>query len=122
MNKITGKVIHGLARGRRLGFPTANLSSKHNLEEGIYLAYSWLRGERIPTLLFVGAARTFGNTDMKTELYFLDYKKEESITGENVRVDVLKKIRANIKFDSAGALITQMKKDEESARRYFNRI
>lgn len=118
--EITGVVRPRHGRGTELGFPTANLVVAHTLEEGIYCARTTIEGggEGLPSLLFVGAAKTFGETEQLCEVYILDFREE--LYGKTLRVEVLKKLRGNKKFDSAEALVAQMRDDERQAREYFN--
>ena len=128
--KFKGKVVKNLGRGTELGFPTANLDAKTDLEEGIYLGKVRIqnssqlpllqkqdKGEFLPSLIFIGAAQTFGETRKLIEVYILDF--QEDIYGQELRVEILKKIRENMKFDSAEQLTEQMKRDEAEAREYF---
>lgn len=71
----------------------------------------------LPALVFIGAAETFGEKDRKAEIYILDF--DEDIYGQEVEVEIIKKIRENQKFDSKEALVEQMKEDERLAREYF---
>ncbi len=126
--KFTGKVIRGAGRGKALGFPTANLDVKTDLEEGIYAANvitifsSPLAGEdarragegKLPSLVFIGAAKTFGESERKVEVYILDFSGD--LYGRELEVEIVKKLRDNQKFDSAEALAFQMKQDEQEAR------
>ena len=104
-------------RGKKLGFPTANIEVPIDLPDGIYVANTKYDKKKYPSLVFIGAPITFKETDKKAEVYILDYSKE--IYDELLEVEVLKKLRDNIKFDSKEALIEQMKKDENEARNFF---
>lgn len=118
---LTGKVKTSLQRGRKLGYPTANLEIEPDTPEGIFIAHTILpNGEKRPSLLFVGSALTFNETEKKGEVFILDYK--EDVYGQQITVEALQKLRDNEKFDSAEELITQMKKDEADARQYFRNL
>lgn len=108
---FSGKVIRGSGRGKGLGFPTANLDIIPQTEEGIYVGWA----NQKPALIFIGAAETFEEQQKKCEVYFLD----NNFDGQEVSVELLKKIRDNKKFDSKLALIEQMKQDEQVAREFF---
>lgn len=110
---VRGKVINGSGRGKKLGFPTANLDIPANMEEGIYLGEAG--GQ--PALVFVGAAKTFGEKDKKVEVHILDF--EDDLYGREMEVRTIKKIRENQRFQSEEELVEQMKKDEAVAREYF---
>lgn len=115
---ISGIVTPSSQRGRTLGFPTANLLVPlEEIQDGIYIALTKKDNRVYPSLLFIGSALTFGETGRKMEVYILD--KVDDWYGEEILVESLKKIRENKKFDSADALVSQMKLDEQTAREFF---
>ena len=113
--KISGVVKKNKGRGRELGFPTANFEIGEDIEDGIYIAT--VGPMELPALLFVGAAETFGEKKRWAEVYILNF--HEDISGQELEVELIKKMRENQKFESEADLIEQMKKDEEQAREYF---
>ena len=115
---ISGTVTPGSQRGRELGFPTANLDvPAAEAADGIYVAYTFFNDQRWPSLLFIGSALTFGETARKVEVYLL--ADASDWYGRQVRVVALKKLRDNMKFDSAAELVEQMKRDEIATHEYF---
>ncbi len=115
---ISGTVIPHTQRGRTLGYPTANISLKDSLEEeGIYAGFTHYNGQKLPSLAFIGAAKTFGETEKKLEVHILDFS--ENLYGKTISVELLKKIRDNKKFNSQEELIQEIKNDEACARKYF---
>ena len=114
---FSGKVQRNLGRGRELGYPTANISIPLDLPDGLFVGYITVKGRRLPSLIFIGTNVTFGETDKKAEVYILDFN--EDIYDEQVEVEVLKKLRDSVKFESAEKLIEQMKQDELEARKFF---
>ncbi|HSD99034.1 MAG TPA: riboflavin kinase [Patescibacteria group bacterium] len=120
MQVFRGKVVKGKSRGKDLGFPTANIAVHQKIEEGIYLGKSQTskpKSQDLPSLIFIGSAKTFGEKDYKAEVYILDFKGD--LYGKYITVHVLKKIRDNKKFDSQEELIEQMEKDLEVAKKFF---
>lgn len=125
--KFWGKVRTYSKRGRKLGFPTANISLHKNIPEGIYISTTKLGGKEykqslkklrfFKSITFIGAAKTFGEKKFHAETYILDFGK--NIYGKWVSIKLIKKIRINKKFNSAQELIEQMKKDEKETRKYF---
>lgn len=117
MYKFWGKVRKHNQRGKKLGFPTANINLRKKIPEGIYVSKTKIQGKLFPSLTFIGSAKTFGEKRFHAETYILDFKR--NIYGKWISVKLLKKIRDNKKFNSAKELIEQMKKDEQEAKKYF---
>lgn len=123
--RIKGIVKKNFGRGKSLGFPTANIDLTIDVESGLYLGWveinpSTSSRQKLASLIFVGANETFGETEKKVEVYILDFK--EDLYGQEISVEIIKKMRDVIKFNSPEELIEQMKKDEKSAREYFKSI
>ncbi len=112
--KFSGKVMKNSGRGKKIGFPTANMEAPKDLENGLFLGLANTK----PALIFIGANETFDETDRRVEVYILDF--DGDLYGQTIEIEVHKKIRDVIKFESKGALIEQMKKDESEARKYFS--
>jgi riboflavin kinase/FMN adenylyltransferase len=116
-----GPIVHGLGRGRELGFPTANIAApggrKLLPEAGIYAVRASLRTEIRAGLLHLGPRPTFAGSPPSLELYLLDFDRD--IYGEEVRVDFLTRLRDVRPFASAEGLVEQMRLDEAEARAWF---
>ena len=125
--EITGKVIHGDARGRNLGFPTANVDVGGVLmpPSGIYI--STLQhapdGPRRPACSYIGNRPTYGDGPITFETFILDVPKGESLDlyELDVRVELIDLIRPDKAFENSAALIEQMHKDIACANDYFGR-
>jgi len=119
--RISGVVKRSVGRGKQLGFPTANLNVDPEMEEGIYAGFCTIIPERSrrASLIFVGAAETFGESEKRIEIYILDF--EGDLYDKELRVELIEKIRDNQKFESEADLIRQMKEDERAARDFFAR-
>lgn len=114
---FSGTVQKHLRRGTELGYPTANIEVKPETPEGIFVGFVQIGEVQYPSLIFVGKALTFDEHDKKAEVFILDF--DSDIYGKNLSVEVHKKLRENIKFDSKEDLVVQMKQDEKDAREYF---
>ncbi|HET6764242.1 MAG TPA: bifunctional riboflavin kinase/FAD synthetase [Longimicrobiaceae bacterium] len=118
---LDGQVVTGERKGRELGFPTANvrIADPHKMlpAEGIYAAWGWVGGERLPGLLHLGPRPTFEGFAPTVELYLLDWSGD--IYGEQVRIEVATRLRGIEKFASVDELVTAMKGDEAAGRAYF---
>ncbi len=117
--KFWGKVRRYNQRGRKLGFPTANVNLGKSIPEGIYLSKTKVNSEYHNSLTFIGKSKTFSETKFQAETYILDFNK--NLYDNWISVKLIKKVRENKKFKSAKELVSQMKKDEAEARRYFKR-
>ncbi|EKD84750.1 MAG: Riboflavin biosynthesis protein RibF [uncultured bacterium] len=117
MNKFWGKVRKHNQRGKKLGFPTANVNLRKKIPEGIYISQTKIGQNLFPSLTFIGIARTFEEKNFRAETYILDFEK--NIYDKWISVKLIKKIRDNKKFSSIPELIAQMEKDEQVARKYF---
>jgi riboflavin kinase/FMN adenylyltransferase len=129
---VRGEVVHGLKRGRELGFPTANLSTE--LEgfvpaEGVYAG--WLvdagatpaerhgdprRSIRYPAAISVGTNPTFDDVLVRqVEAYVLD-ETDLDLYGHTVEIEFVARIRGMVAFDGIGPLIEQMTRDVAQVR------
>ena len=109
-----GIVVHGDARGRTIGYPTANLAPferVHLPAEGVYVADVFIKGQRYRSMASVGRNVTFDGTEMRIEAHIFDFQQE--IYGEKMTIIWLDKIRDMIKFDGIDSLMKQMQSDEE---------
>lgn len=116
--KIWGKVRKHNQRGRKLGFSTANINLTQKIPDGIYISKTKIENNFYPSLTFIGIAKTFEEKKFHAETYILDFDK--NIYGKWISVELIKKIRENMKFNTPEELIEQMKKDETEARAYFS--
>lgn len=121
--EIEGTVIHGDARGRLLGFPTANIKTKSTVrlpEEGVYVSELKVGDTWYPAMGSIGHNDTFGaGRELTVEVYILDFHRD--IYGEQVAVRWNHLLREQVAFDGAEALIKQLKQDEVDTRAYFEK-
>lgn len=103
------KIISGRGRGRRLGFPTANLDvSDLSISYGVYKAKVRLGNKFYQALLHYGPKETFGEP-LSAEVHIKNFN--QVIYGRILAVEVGAKIREVKKFNNAEALKKQIKKD-----------
>ena len=120
-----GKIVHGDGRGRKLGFPTANISvndqDKLIPAKGIYAAECIVQNKRNFGLLSLGSRPTFHKDgEIIPEFYIFDFDKD--IYDEIMEVELVEKIRNEEKFNSVDDLVAQMKKDEQKGRIIFSKL
>ena len=116
---LTGNVVVGDGRGRQIGFPTANLSfweEKLVPRNGIYAGWAWVEGRRYGTAINIGLRPTFGDDLLhpRVEPFILDFDRD--IYGEEIRVEFVKFLRPEARYDSIDELIAQIFKDVENTR------
>lgn len=118
---LRGPVVHGMGRGKDLGFPTANLRTPEGPKllpkSGIYAVRASLQSEIREGLVHLGPRPTFAGSPPSLELYLLDFDRD--IYGETVRVDFLVRFRDVLPFGSTEELVGQMREDRERARAFF---
>lgn len=122
-HRLRGVVAHGDARGRDLGFPTANLGPREGEErvegfipaDGVYAGSVILRGTTYDAAISVGNNPTFTpEADSRVEAFILDFS--DDIYGETIEVVFTHRIRDMHPFDSVEALVTEMNRDVETVR------
>ncbi|MDQ3120051.1 MAG: bifunctional riboflavin kinase/FAD synthetase [Verrucomicrobiota bacterium] len=115
---ILGTVKRGVQLGRKLGFPTANLSahSEQFPPNGVYAAEAKLDGVIFRGVANLGYRPTLETVkpDRLLELHFFDLKRE--IYGEDVEVRFVRFLRPEQKFANVDALVAQIGRDVEAAR------
>jgi riboflavin kinase / FMN adenylyltransferase len=112
---LRGKVVEGDRRGKLLGYPTANimLESEKKLlpKDGIYFVRVTIGNEKYFGMTSIGVRPTFHVNGYRTiEVNILDF--DTNIYGYDLRMDFLRRLRDELKFDSPEQLIEQMHKDK----------
>jgi riboflavin kinase/FMN adenylyltransferase len=116
--QIRGTVVAGRDRGGKLlGFPTANLKLEDELfpKTGIYAVTVEAQGRLLQGVANIGYSPTFDDRQFTVEVHILDFK--ETIYGQKIRVNFIKRLRDEIKFSSLSALKNQIAEDTQAARR-----
>jgi riboflavin kinase / FMN adenylyltransferase len=120
---VRGTVVHGDARGRELGFPTANLAFDYHPALpalGIYLGRVTVPDRDVPVghpaLVSIGVRPTFHDSGrVLVEVYLLDW--DGDLYDANLSVELTARLRDERRFASVEALVEQMRADEAGARR-----
>ncbi len=113
-----GMVVHGDARGRTIGYPTANLALLDRVYlpgDGVYVADVEIKGQRYRAMASVGKNVTFDGTELRLEAHILDF--EGDLYGQTIRIYWLDKMREMVKFNSIDDLVNQLRQDAELARK-----
>lgn len=120
-----GNVVNGDGRGRKLGYPTANIKLEDEDKAlpmlGIYAVFIFIDGLKFNGLLSVGKRPTFYNDGkIVPEVYIYDF--QDNIYGKKVKVEILERIRGEEKFNSPEELINQMNLDKQNGLKIFNKL
>lgn len=115
---VRGGVVHGLKRGRQLGYPTANLSREfegHLPADGVYAAWLTVDGVRYAAAVSIGNNPTFDDVDgRQVEAHVIDETLD--LYDRTIELSFVERIRGMRKFSGAHALADQMGRDEERIR------
>ena len=120
-HRLRGTVVHGLERGRRLGFPTANLEAATAgvvPPDGVYAG--WLvrddgagHQERLPAAVSVGTNPTFDDVPVRTVEAHVLGRADLNLYGEEIGVDLVERLRPMRAFDGLEPLLAQIRADIE---------
>lgn len=108
---LIGTVTPGAARGRTLGFATANLDVGSQLvpAEGVYAGRTPLGDRVVPAAVSIGRTPTFDDHSLLIEAHLLDFQGD--LYGQTLRLDLLEWLRPQHRFDTPEALQRQIADD-----------
>ncbi|UFU04179.1 bifunctional riboflavin kinase/FAD synthetase [Ruania suaedae] len=121
-HRMRGAVVHGEARGRRLGFPTANLAPDATgtvPADGVYAGWLWrdparvvgdAQAGRLPAAVSIGTNPTFDGTVRQVEAHVLG-RRDLDLYGEEVVVEFVRRLRPTVRYDGIESLVEQMRQD-----------
>lgn len=110
--RLRGKVVKGDGRGKKLGFPTANIDLNFNYlipKDGVYLTNIIVKNKSYKSLTSIGYNPTFKGSSLRVEVYIDNFN--EDIYGEDIDLYFVRYLRPMITFDSIEELIEQMNID-----------
>jgi riboflavin kinase/FMN adenylyltransferase len=119
---LSGIVVKGEGRGKKIGFPTANMKFADQFlipSKGVYVTQTLIKGMRYNSVTNIGNNPTFANDPSKinVETHILDF--DDDIYGEEIEVFFHQNIRSEKKFSTVNELIDQIKEDVHYSRKYF---
>ena len=101
-----------------MGFPTANLEVDSSLiipEDGIYATWAHLGSSSYMAATSIGVRPTFDDGENRTiEAFLLDFS--EDLYGQTLRLEFVKRLRGEEKYDTIEALLEQIEKDVQDTR------
>ncbi len=120
---LEGEIVHGTAVGSGLRIPTANLRSDNELlpRMGVYATLLSVDGRRRQSVTNVGIRPTVTDpaapATVTVETHVLDF--DQSLYGKGVTLEFLMRMRGERRFPDKNALVAQIRRDVDRARRYF---
>lgn len=122
---VSGPVVRGDARGRELGFPTANLEVWDEQiipASGIYATFAWVDGQRYLAATNVGVRPTFETepVDPRVEPHLLDFSAD--LYGKLLEVEFVKRLRPELRYESVDALLEQMHRDVMDTKEVLSHV
>jgi riboflavin kinase/FMN adenylyltransferase len=117
---IRGPVVRGAERGRTIGFPTANLAVTPDRAlpaYGVYITRAIVGGRAYPSATNIGIKPTFEGERPSFEAHILDF--EGDLYGRVIRIELLHRLRGEVKFDSIDSLKAAIAADAQKTRDYF---
>jgi riboflavin kinase/FMN adenylyltransferase len=121
--QVEGVVVRGAGRGKKLGFPTANVDVCEDFitpKDGVYLGTVEINGNEnklFPAIINIGDKPTFKESKKWIEAFIINFK--DDMYKRKIKINFLERLRNEITFESKDKLISQMKMDLEYAKKYF---
>lgn len=117
---VSGPVVHGDGRGRKIDLPTANLApppEKVLPANGVYACWAWIGGEKHAAVTNIGTRPTFTpeRSGPSVETHILDFSRD--LYGQELRLEFVARLREERKFPGVEALLAQIRADIEQAAR-----
>lgn len=117
---ISGTVVHGAGIGRGIGFPTANIQPGDDMKllppDGVYEVSAVVDGACFKGVMNIGVKPTVSAASLRTvEVHLIGFSGD--IYGKDIVVDVLRRIRGEMRFDDISALKRQIKADIASVEK-----
>lgn len=120
---VEGFVQHGNGIGKKLGFPTANVSLEEELvlpARGVYAVIVSWQGNIYKGVANLGIKPTFNGSDVKLEIHLIDFSGK--LYGEKLEVMFIDNLRSEVKFDRLEDLVRQVQIDLVNAREILKAI
>ncbi len=115
--RISGRVVHGDKRGRRLGYATANIALHRYLSPvaGIFSGRVYgLENGPLDAVVYVGSRPVYKGEHVILEVHILDF--DDDLYGRSLQVELLEKLRGEGDINNEEELLTQIQEDIENAR------
>ncbi|HMB92216.1 MAG TPA: riboflavin biosynthesis protein RibF, partial [Rhodothermales bacterium] len=119
--ELSGTVIHGDARGKTIGFPTANIQVQHVSKaiplRGVYAVRAQVddEAEMLGGMMNIGIRPTFEGTERRLEVHL--FNTDRDLYDRQLRIEFVERIRDERKFDGIEALKQQLSEDRSRCKR-----
>ena len=114
---LSGMVKKGKGLGKQLDFPTANLhiSEPYKLipKNGVYVVKATWNGDPVYGMMNIGFNPTVDGKTKSLEIHFFNF--DQDLYDRKIRVELIDRIRDEVKFDSLDALREQLEKDKQTS-------
>ncbi len=110
---LIGEVVKDRQVGKKIGFPTANVSypqGKFPLKKGVYETRATIEGKTYKGITNFGARPTFANEDVRIETHFLHF--DGNLYGSKIKIEFVRFLRDIAKFERVEDLQAQLQKDK----------
>lgn len=122
--KVSGIIVHGKRIGTQIGFPTANLKVDQEYvipRIGVYAGYAAVDGIKYPAMISVGYNPTVKDDDsISIEAHLFDFAS--NLYGKEMDYYFIDFLRSEMKFSDLQGLITQLKIDDQNARKIVKKL
>jgi riboflavin kinase/FMN adenylyltransferase len=118
--RLEERVVTGNGRGADLGYPTANLDTDPEQAlpaDGVYASWAYIDSNPLPAVTSIGRRPTFGDGERIVEVHILNY--QGNLYGSRMKIDIIERLRGEMRFDSTTALTNQIEDDIRKAEGIF---
>lgn len=119
--KIKGIVVKGLGEGKKIGLPTANISTDSDLSElrqGVYAVKLMVENVQYKGVAHYGARKVFNEPEVVFEVYIFDFDKD--IYSKYVEIELVEFLRPTLDFESVEEMMQQIEIDKKVALKYLS--
>jgi len=118
---LTGTVVKGKGLGKTLDFPTVNLNINESYKlipkTGVYIVYTFINNKKVFGVMNIGMRPTIKGTHQTIETFLLNFKG--NLYNSKLKINLLKRLRDEIKFGSLEQLKHQIKADVIETKKYI---
>lgn len=118
---LTGTVVKGKGLGKKISFPTANISISEDYKiipkQGSYIVKSLINNSFVYGMMNIGTNPTVNGQGQSIEVHFFNFNKD--IYNKTLNIQLLKRLRDEQKFESVDALVKQLEIDKQTSLHFI---